>query len=304
MLRLEQQFREIVEHELPMYLSGNYVDRLIHLFEVGRIDLSLAKLAEAHWDAVAILAEAGKEKCENLLYAVWASEIPDKKLQVNKVGEQWTLTGTKMFCSGVGIVDRALITAGELLIDLDLRTSNSFELSDVLWYTPAFKDTKTSIVTFNEMPFQKNDILGTSNWYSQRLGFWCGALGPAACWGGGAAGLVDYASSCPRKDPHTLAHLAAMEANAWGIKSILKAAGDEVNSNGHNYTDIQVLALKTRHLIEQLCTDTLRRFARAYGPFPLACEVNISRRYHELDLFLRQNHAERDLEMLGSKLIL
>ncbi len=61
MTNLEQHFREIASKELPLYHAGNYVDRLDQLFEVGRINLSLAKLAEAHWDAVAIIAEAGKK---------------------------------------------------------------------------------------------------------------------------------------------------------------------------------------------------------------------------------------------------
>jgi hypothetical protein len=64
-----------------------------------------------------------------------------------------------------------------------------------------------------------------------------------------------------------------------------------------------VRALRVRHLIEQTCTDTLRRFARAYGPHPLTMIGDTSRRYHELDLYLRQSHAERDLESLGRTLV-
>ena len=63
-----------------------------------------------------------------------------------------------------------------------------------------------------------------------------------------------------------------------------------------------VRALQVRHLIEQACTDTLRRFARAYGPHPLTMVSEISHRYHGLDLYLRQSHAERDLESLGRAL--
>jgi hypothetical protein len=63
-----------------------------------------------------------------------------------------------------------------------------------------------------------------------------------------------------------------------------------------------VRALEVRHLVEQLCTDALRRFARALGPAPLAKNADVARRYKELDLFLRQSHAERDLEALGRAL--
>jgi hypothetical protein len=54
--------------------------------------------------------------------------------------------------------------------------------------------------------------------------------------------------------------------------------------------------------VEQASSDVLRRFARAYGPRPLAFDREASRRYHELDLYIRQSHAERDLELLGRKI--
>jgi hypothetical protein len=40
----------------------------------------------------------------------------------------------------------------------------------------------------------------------------------------------------------------------------------------------------------------------ANGPHPLAFDGEISSRYQELDLHLRQSHAERDLESLGRDL--
>ena len=43
----------------------------------------------------------------------------------------------------------------------------------------------------------------------------------------------------------------------------------------------------------------LRSFARAYGPYPLAMNKDVSQHYQELGLYLRQSHAERDLEALG-----
>jgi len=61
-------------------------------------------------------------------------------------------------------------------------------------------------------------------------------------------------------------------------------------------------ALTVRHLVEQACTEVLRRLPRAYGPHPLAMDEDVSRRYQELDLYLRQSHAERDLEALGKSI--
>ena len=301
---LMDRFRKLVENDLPLLGKESYATRLQQLFEVGREDLSLAKLAEAHWDAVAILAENNRKKQENALYAVWASEIPGKQLELKLHKKKYILSGTKMFCTGAKIVDRALLTADGFLIDLDLRSheASQIQISDMHWTTNAFKETQTSTIKFKNVIIVEQAIIGTKGWYVNRPGFWPGSLGPAACWGGGAAGLRDYALDSSRNDTHTLAHLAAMDANIWAIKSMLSCAGNQIDENKTNFDFAKTLGYKVRHLIEQLCTDTLRRFARAYGPFPLACDANISRRYQELDLFLRQNHGERDLEVLGSLL--
>jgi hypothetical protein len=90
-----------------------------------------------------------------------------------------------------------------------------------------------------------------------------------------------------------------MQANTWATGALLKAAGDEIDTNPGDYEAAKRRALTLRHLIEQLATDTLQRFGRAYGPYPLTLDANISRRYHETEIYLRQSHAERDLELLG-----
>ncbi|MGI4831023.1 MAG: acyl-CoA dehydrogenase, partial [Janthinobacterium lividum] len=100
-------------------------------------------------------------------------------------------------------------------------------------------------------------------------------------------------------DPHTLAHLAAMHANVWAMRSLLQTAGEEIDAQPDDVLAAQRRALTVRHLIEQLATDLLRRFARAYGPVPLAMHEQTARRYQEVDLFLRQAHGERDLESLA-----
>jgi hypothetical protein len=58
----------------------------------------------------------------------------------------------------------------------------------------------------------------------------------------------------------------------------------------------------SKALEEERCSDVLRRFARAYGPRPLAFNREASRRYRELDQYIRQSHAERDLESLERKI--
>jgi hypothetical protein len=303
---LISRLRSIVAREMP--LPGAGATRLRHqrLLEIGREDLTLARLAEAHWDAVAIMAEAGRRPEPDQLYGVWASEKPGETLELRSSASGLTVEGSKMFCSGAGLVDRALVTVGvpnNLLIEIDLRrNAANIRFDGAGWKTRAFGETKTSSAIFEMAIITEADIIGGPGWYIDRPGFWHGACGPAACWAGGAIGLVDFAMRQKREDAHTLAHLGAMHASQWGLRSYLDQAGEEIDADPTNVKQAEIRALSLRHLIEQLCTDVLRRIPRAFGPFPLAMDEAISLRYQELDLYLRQSHAERDLEGLGTKL--
>jgi hypothetical protein len=304
---LIQRLRALIEE--PMPLPGGGETRLRHeiLMSVGREDLSLARLAEAHWDAVAILAEAGREPERGALYGVWASEIPGQALRLHRDGIKSTVSGTKMFCSGAGLVDRALVTVGApdpYLVDLDVReVSPGISFDESGWKTDAFVEVKTAKATFEDVPCRDEDIIGDAGWYLSRPGFWHGACGPAACWAGGAEGILDYAMQQTRSDPHTLAHLGAIHASVWALHSYMKDAGHEIDDDPLDGFSARMRARTVRHLVEVACTDILRRLTRAYGPHPLAMDEIMSRRCLELDLYLRQSHAERDLEALGRDVI-
>ncbi len=301
--QLLSRFRTIAEGTLPLPGAGETPLRHRLLMEFGREDLSLARLAEAHFDAVAILAEAGRPPVPGALYAVWASEKPGQALKLDPQEDGFLLSGAKMFCSGSGMVDRALVTAGSpgpSLLDIDLRRhACAINYDDSAWKTAAFADTGTATATFTGVPVSATDFICEPGWYLHRPGFWHGALGPAACWAGGAAGLLDYALQQKRSDPHTIAHVAAMHASIWAVQACLDTAGREIDASPCDARQNTIRALTVRHLVEQACTDVLRRLPRAYGPYPLAMDESISRRCQELDLYLRQCHAERDLESLG-----
>ena len=304
--QLLERLRFLIKDPMPLPGGGDTPSRHRRLMAVGRADLSLARLAEAHWDAVAILCEAGREPAPNIVYGVWASEKPGLSLSLEQQGEGYVVWGKKMFCSGSGLVDRALVTLNtpeQQLVDIDMKANiNEIQFEESDWKTAAFGETKTATVVFNGARVCRQDLIGDSEWYLQRPGFWHGACGPAACWAGGAAGLLDYATHQSRNDPHTLAHLGAIHASVWALESYLDSAGRQIDATARDRERAMIRALTVRHLVEQACTDILRRLARAYGPHPLAMEEDVSRRYQELDLYLRQSHAERDLESLGHAL--
>ena len=68
--------------DLPLPGSGGTAQRFDALCQLAREDLSAARLAEAHTDAMAILAEADHAVPDGLL-GVWASEGPSSRVRAS-----------------------------------------------------------------------------------------------------------------------------------------------------------------------------------------------------------------------------
>jgi alkylation response protein AidB-like acyl-CoA dehydrogenase len=288
---------------LPPPGAGSTSARHTALFEFGRSDLSVARLAEAHIDAMAIFVEAGHVVPAGRLYGVWASDGPGSSLTVSRShGGKLQVRGTKRYCSGAQLLDAALVTAHDaddiVLLNVSL-TAPGLTVGGSEWASSAFAGTNTASISFDEMALSEAEVIGPANWYLTRPGFWHGALGPAACWAGGAAGLVDAARALNKRDPHARAQLGALEAADWGLRAVLEQAAREIDSDPTDTSHTaRRRALMARHLIERLCTDVLDRFGRATGPQLLAFDAEVAQRHAELSLYIRQCHAERDLESI------
>lgn len=306
-LDLKERVRALMvngQPALPLPGAGRTPARHRALAEWGRTDLSMARIGEAHSDALAILAEAGRAPRPHALYGVWASDGPRSRINAEHIAaNKWRLDGIKQYCSGATFVSASLVTAhfeGDvLLFDLALDDDGVRPLAST-WETPAFADTATGPVSFDGVVVTSDRLLGGANWYLTRPGFWHGALGPAACWAGGAMSLVDAAAALKRRDAHSRAHVGALHAAAWGLDAVLDQAGREIDADPTDKAaQARVRALKVRHLIEQACTDVLTRFGRATGPQLLAYDAQIARQHMALTLYIRQCHAERDLETIA-----
>ena len=75
---VRDELAEVVARDLPRPREGRTRERWAALQRLGEEhDLSLAKLAESHLDAVEILTEAGLSPAGSGLYGVWASASAD-----------------------------------------------------------------------------------------------------------------------------------------------------------------------------------------------------------------------------------
>jgi alkylation response protein AidB-like acyl-CoA dehydrogenase len=288
---------------LPLPGSGSTPARHRRLCEIARGDLSAARIAEAHTDALAILAEANKHPRAAALYGVWASEGPSSLIRAERAGGGlWHLSGTKQYCSGAPFVDAALVTAHAaqaiLLFDVPLAAAG-LQVEPSTWRTHALAETATGPVAF-DVTLPDDAVVGAPDWYLTRPGFWHGAIGPAACWAGGALSLIDAVRSLDRRGAHARAHLGALEALAWNLETILDQAGREIDQDPADTTRCaRRRALICRHLIERQAVEIMDRFGRASGPQLLAFDEFAARQYAGLTVYIRQCHAEKDDEVIA-----
>jgi hypothetical protein len=282
--------------DLPHPGCGATADRHRALSGIARtMPVGVARLAEAHCDAMSILHEAGTAPVGGALYGVWASAGT-----ASLSGDRASLSGTSPFCSGLGIVDRALVSVSDatgrpLLIDIDLEMRSSITFDTSGWSTVALADTATGAVRFDDDPLDADRIVGCPGWYLDRVGFWHGACGPAACWAGGTLGVIDVAHRLGASDPHRRAQLGALEAASWTLDALLAAAGNEIDASPDDRVAAPRRARSLRHAVERTCSDVLDRFSRAFGPRPFASDAALATRFADVHLYLRQHHGEREL---------
>ncbi len=145
--------------------------------------------------------------------------------------------------------------------------------------------------------------VGRPGEYLTRPGFWHGAIGVAACWLGGAravaAPLYDRAAE-DSADPHTLAHLGAVDAALAAGEAMLSYAAVAIDEDPLNRKGMaELVARRTRAVVETAVEETITRTGRALGPAPLCQDAAHAKRVADLSVYVRQSHAERDLERLG-----
>ena len=291
--------------ELPLPGGGDTARRWRRLAELAEIDIVAGRLAEAHADAVAILAELGGPSESRPTVGGVGSRVPRCGARARaRRGTRSTLDGTKVWCSGAGLCTHALVTArldsGERgLFAVDLGHAGVRPLPST-WRNLGMAESDTRSVQFSSAPADTRRRTGR-------------VLDPArllarrdrrrACWLGGAravaAPLYERAAE-DRVDPHTLAHLGAVDAALAAGEAMLYAAAAEIDADPLNRKGTaELVARRTRAVVETAVDETITRTARALGPAPLCQDAQHAKRVADLTIYVRQSHAERDLERLG-----
>ncbi|MCU4185462.1 acyl-CoA/acyl-ACP dehydrogenase [Acidiferrimicrobium sp. IK] len=290
---------------LPLPGGGATAERLRALAAAGAEDLSVARLAEGHADAVAILAEAGREAQPQTVYGVWAAVSGKTDVTATRDGETWRLSGVKQFCSGASLCDRALVRAraddDDLLFDVDLRQAGVAAL-DGTWPAVGMEGSDSRAVSFESVRMAADGVLGGPGFYVERPGFWHGGVGVAAVWFGGARGVLDAAAAslAPTAGDGELALLGSAVAHVEAMDALLERAGREIDEDPQDRRGgARRRALVTRHALHAGAGAVLAAAAGAGGARPVSLEPDNARRVADLYVYLAQHHPGRDGAALG-----
>jgi len=291
---------------LPQPGQGATLERWRALAAVGAHDLSLAKLYEAHTDALAILEEL--DECDaadrSRIWGVWCAEPPGAGVMVEATADasEVKLRGAKPWCSGAEAADSGLVSVrndkGErLLAAVSLRQPGvRIDLGE--WNAVGMQRSRTATLYFDGVPAR---LVGGAGSYLERPGFWHGGAGVAACWYGAAQALGDALRlRARRSDPHAMAHLGAVDVALSSAAEILRSTAHCIDTRPQD--DAQWLVLRARLVVEAACNTVLTHATRALGPGPLCGDAHLARLVADLPIYVRQSHAERDLQQLGEGL--
>ncbi len=287
---------------LPQPGGGQTAERWAVLAGVAERNLTVARVLEAHSDALAILAEAGSPPPGGS-WGVFAAEAAPHRLEASPTGGTTVLTGVKPWCSLADQLDYALVTAHEgeqrRLFRVGLREPSVTVDPPGRWVARGLRTVTSVAVRFDGTPAEP---VGEAGWYLSRSGFAWGGMGVAACWHGGARGLRASVLQAAESRGGDLAalHAGIIDAALWASAAALSRGAALIDAGAAPGKDGQLLGLRVRAVVADAAERTIRQAGHALGPAPMAFDEDYARRLADLELYVRQHHAERDLARLGA----
>ena len=288
------------------YVAGPRADRLAQtLAQIGRGNLSVGRLVEAHVNARHLIARFGTrvQRAQAMadvqageLFALWVTDAPDRGLRMTRRGDRVLLEGGKMFCSGAGFATRALLTARDASGDslmLVVMLNAGERVCPLEAPLQGMRAAVTGAVDFSGCSIATDCVLGTQGDYLKEPDFSAGAWRGSAVASGGLRSLVDLATDTLRSqgrvdDPHQKARLGsamiACETSRLWVCQTARLAEDP-------HTDPATAVAYTglaRIAIESACLDAIRLVQRSLGLGAFRNGTPVERICRDLATYLRQ----------------
>ena len=263
---------------------------------VGRGNLSVGRILEAHLNALHLMARYGAHPEEERLYGLWVTDPPADALRMRRSGSRILLSGGKQFCSAAGHATGALVTArdpdGEARM-LVLTLGIGETVTPLPSPLQGMRAATTGAVDFTGCEVSADRLLGRAGDYMREPDFSAGAWRGSAVALGGLVALIDHAVQQLRQSgrldsPHGQGRLGraiiARESSRLWVEAAARVAEDESAETGYRVATVGL----GRLAVESACLDAMRLLQRSLGlsafrqgnPVELICR--------DLSTYLRQ----------------
>jgi alkylation response protein AidB-like acyl-CoA dehydrogenase len=275
---------------------------------LGRGNLAIGRLFEAHVNAVALLtrygtsaqlARAAEDAAEGHLIALWVTDPRENQLRASADG---IMHGGKAFCSGAGHAGRAVVTAqtadGETrLAYVSTKTAKAERLGGKMH---GMRAAVTGRVSFEGCPIAERDWIGAADDYLREPDFSAGAWRTSAVTCGGLEALTEYAmrqlvERGRAADPHQQARMGRLwiaqeTALLWLDRAV--TAAELQFSPDYDAAEIVATVNFARIAIESACLESMTLIERSLGLSAFLQPEPIERIRRDLATYLRQPAAD------------
>ncbi len=272
------------------------------LRQLGRANLSVARLVEGHINAVKLIALYATPAARDAAFdAVRAGELlgvwgADGAVPVTLAPcEPLTLRGAKRFASGLGLVSRALVTArtddGAQLVLAPVTDAARSDAS--AWAMSGMRATASGTYDLEGVEPGPAALIGKPGDLMREPFFEGGVWRYAAAHLGGAEALYTHMLETLLKagradDPHQQRRIAEAGTACETARLWLELAATRVESGPADPEGAAAYALLAREATESACLTVIDRVERALGTAAFDAGSPVDRIRRDLSLFLRQ----------------
>jgi hypothetical protein len=257
---------------------------------VAKADGSVGRIFEGHLNGYERLILDGIDPADHLLGVWGADPLPDEGTPAYVEGDR--IHGEKVFCSGAGGLDRALVIARGELVYVD--SGDDIEI-DRHWYrSHGMRASESHRVVFHGAHVvAKLSKLGRDPWISGD------AIRTAACWAGILDSAVDAALGDLARKPET-DELRALNA---GRILVAQATVDRWFEHAASTEPAPAISIGLRQAVADAGATIFDEAGRATGSRPFAAGAALDRARRDFELFVLQHRLDPFVARLGRERI-
>ena len=284
------------------------------LVRLAEISLPLARVFEGHVNALALVARHGDEALvsrvaaavsRGALLGVWGAD-GDEPVRIRS---DERLVGSKRFASGLGVVEKALITArttrGPQLCLVDVTDPARMDHSD--WSMAGMQASVSGDYRFDGLGGAGVERVGQADVLGEEPGFFGGAWRIAALQLGGVFGVLEgvreaLAAHGRLDDVHQRTRLTPPLYRALGAVGLVVAAARRADGEAGERDPEAAVAQSVfaRLLTEEIGLSTIATAERCIGLALHRLDSPVGARTRDLSVYLRQAAPDALLQRAGA----